>query len=130
MYVCWQIKLIGCFIFQFEYDVTFRSHKAVSTLEGFENVLKTVYHYTLRGVYNFVVCITGLFLVLFWATVNGLTIYYQSWCLSPITRFSVVCLQGACHPTYEITQYITRCINQLCGILLHGSCIKSRMQQL
>ena len=83
-----------------------------------------MYNYTLFGVYNFVVFTTGLCLALFWGIVNGVTIYSQSWCLSPVIRFILVTLQGGCFPLYEILKSLVRSVNELFGTLTLGCCKK------
>ena len=104
-------------VLQFEYEVTFRAHRAAKTNEQFEEFLKTVYSWTLIVIYNFVLFVTGLFLVIFWGIVNAITIYSQSWCVSPITTFNVVCLQGTCLPVYELMKSLFNGINDLMRVL-------------
>ena len=107
---------------QFEYEETFLSHKAIIHSDAFKTVLKSCYQWTIFGVYHFVVVATGLCIVLFWAILNGFTIYIQSWCLSPITRYTLVCGQGACLPLFEILNSALGGVNKLVGTLLKGCC--------
>ena len=111
---------------QFEYDATFRSHKAASVSERFEDILRRVYNGTLYGAYNCVVFTTGLFLVILWGIINAWTIYAQSWCLSPILRLSLVCLQGVCLPLYEILKSLMKGLKELCLTLDCGCCRKRK----
>ena len=111
---------------QFEYDATFRSHKAASVSERFEDILRRVYNGTLYGAYNCVVFTTGLFLVILWGIINAWTIYAQSWCLSPILRLSLVCLQGVCLPLYEILKSLMKGLKELCLTLDCGCCCKRK----
>ena len=113
---------------QFEYDATFRSHKAATVFEKFEDILRKVYDGTLYGAYNCVVFTTGLFLVILWGIINACTIYTQSWCLSPVLRSNLVCLQGVCLPLYKILKILMKSIKELCLTLDCGCCRKRKHQ--
>jgi hypothetical protein len=87
------MKMHDCYFFQFEYDTTFRAHKVAPVASSFDKFLRKLYHYSLWGTYNAVVIVVGITLVAFWGVLNAFTIFSQTWCLSPIVRYTLVCMQ-------------------------------------
>ena len=115
------------FFLQFEYDTTFRAHKVAPVASSFDQLLRKLYHYSLWGTYNVVVFLVGIILVVFWGVLNAFTIFFQTWCLSPIVRYYLVSMQCAVYPCYEISRHMFKCTNDLCRILGAGCrCCRGR----
>ena len=107
---------------QFDYDTTFRAHKVAPVASSFDGILRKVYHYSLFGTYNVVVFLVGICLVVFWGIMNAITIFSQTWCLSPIVRYCLVSMQFGVYPFYEISHNLFKCTNELCRTLGTGCC--------
>ena len=81
-------------ILQFEYKKAFREHKGAKTVKPCQKYLKPVYSFFLVCTYNVLVVVLGLCLIIVWALINAIVAFIQTWCISPLTRVSLVLVRG------------------------------------
>lgn len=56
--------------------------------------LKLIYSCFLASTYNVLVVVLGVCLTIVWAVINGIVAFFQTWCISPLTRVMLVIVRG------------------------------------